>query len=63
MKFIKRYQKIIFPVIIVLLNLILKLLHIDSRDIVLDEAFTIFNSQKDIHSLIEIDLEKPLMTK
>ena len=39
---------------IIILNLIIKILFLDSRDIILDEAFTIFNSQRDLDSLFDI---------
>ena len=43
-----------YPVIIFLLNVIIKIIYLNSRDIALDEPFTIYYSQQKISSIIDM---------
>jgi mannosyltransferase len=46
--------KFIFPLGLILLNLVLKIIFLDHRDISMDEPFTIFYAQTDFHTLFEM---------
>ncbi len=50
---------VIIPVILFLLAFIWKLAYINSRDICLDEPFTIFNAQKSIGAILSIPKQGP----
>lgn len=48
----KSIRNIYIPIALFVLNIFLKILHIDSNDIALDEPFSIFHSQKNITEII-----------
>ena len=49
----RSFRNYIFPAGLIILNLILKIWFIDSRDIAMDEPFTIFHAQSDFSTLFE----------
>ena len=54
MKIHSRFENYVYPVSLILLNFLLKLFFLDSRDIAMDEPFSIFYSQVDFSTLFNM---------